>query len=95
MFGELHVERQAAEILAINALGFLASDAERLGRFLAISGIGPESLRAGASDPQFLAGVVDYLLADESLLFMFAESQGIGVDEPQKARRALPGAMEH
>ncbi len=89
------MERQAAEILAINALGFLASDSERLGGFLATSGIGPESLREGASDPQFLAGVVDYLLADESLLFLFAESQGIGVDEPQKARRALPGAMEH
>ncbi len=89
------MERQAAEILALNALGFLASDPERLGSFLAVSGIGPEALRDSAGNPQLLAGVMDYLLADESLLFMFAESQGIGVDEPLKARRALPGAVEH
>lgn len=89
------MEKQAAEILAINALGFLASDSERLGRFLAVSGIGPDALRDGASSPQFLAGVMDYLLADESLLFLFTESQGIRADEPQKARRALPGAVEH
>lgn len=89
------MERQAAEILALNALGFLASDPERLGGFLAVSGIGPDALRDSAGNPQLLAGVMDYLLADESLLFMFAESQGIGVDEPLKARRALPGAVEH
>ena len=88
------MEQKSAEILAINALGFLASEPERLGRFLAISGVGPESLRQNATDPQFLAGVVDYLLSDESLLFLFAESQGIGVEEAQKARRALPGAQE-
>lgn len=88
------MEQKAAEILAINALSFLASEPERLGRFLAISGIGPDTLRKGAADPHFLAGVVDYLLSDETLLFLFAESQGIGVDEPQKARAALPGAME-
>lgn len=89
------MDRQAAEILAINALGFLASDSERLGRFLAVSGIGPAALKDSAANPHLLAGVMDYLLADESLLFLFTESQGLGADEPQKARRALPGAVEH
>ena len=88
------MEQKSAEILAINALGFLAAEPDRLGRFLAISGVGPDALRQSASDPQFLAGVLDYLLGDESLLFLFAESQGIGVEEAQKARRALPGAQD-
>ena len=88
------MEQKSAEILAINALGFLASEPERLGRFLALSGIGPEALKQNAANPEFLAGVVDYVLADESLLFLFAESQGIRVEEAQKARRALPGALD-
>ena len=35
-------EPEAAEALAIQALAFIAGDAERLGRFLAVTGIGPE-----------------------------------------------------
>ena len=33
--------QEAAEELAIQALTFIAGDSERLGRFLAITGIGP------------------------------------------------------
>jgi len=43
----------AAEHLAIAALGFIAGEPERLGRFLAITGIGPDSIRAAAREPQF------------------------------------------
>ena len=34
-------ERVAAEALAVAALAFIAAEPERLGRFLAMSGIGP------------------------------------------------------
>ncbi len=47
---------------------FLATDPERLGRFLAITGIGPEAIRTAAADPQFLAGVLDHVVSDEPLL---------------------------
>ena len=90
------MNREAAEILALGALGFLAEDAERLGRFLALSGLGPKDLSARAQDPAFLGGVLDHLLSDESLLSLFTESQGIEADVPAKARRQLPGApVEH
>ena len=52
----VHNPREVAEIVAIQALSFVASEPERLGLFLAESGIGPESLRAAAADPRFLAG---------------------------------------
>src|SRR5262249_36350748 len=55
-------ERQAgAGGLAVAALGFIAAEPERLGRFLALSGIGPDSIRAAAREPQFLAGVLDHI----------------------------------
>ncbi|HRK25590.1 MAG TPA: DUF3572 family protein, partial [Beijerinckiaceae bacterium] len=59
------------EALAIDALGFIAGDAERLGRFLALTGLGPGTLRAAAADPAFLIRVLDYLAEDESALIAF------------------------
>ncbi|MGB6255385.1 MAG: DUF3572 family protein, partial [Bradyrhizobium sp.] len=41
--------REVAEIVAIQALSFVAGDPERLGVFLAESGIGPETLRSAAA----------------------------------------------
>jgi len=56
--------REAAEALAIQALNFLATEPERLGRFLALSGLGPESIRAAAAESGFLANVLAHLGED-------------------------------
>ena len=53
----LPMTREAAEGLAIQALTFIAGDGERLGRFLAVTGIGPAEIRAATREPGFLAGV--------------------------------------
>jgi hypothetical protein len=82
----------AAEALALRALAFLAGDPERLGRFLALSGIGPAELRERASDPLLLGGVLDHLLGDERLLLAFAEAMDVAPDAAARARRLLPGA---
>jgi len=84
------VERQeAAAELAIAALTFLAGDAERLGRFLALTGIAPASLRAAAREPGFLLGVLDHVAADEDLLLAFANESGIDPQDVLRARDAL------
>jgi hypothetical protein len=83
--------RTAAENLAVLALGFIAEEPERLGRFLALSGIGPDSVRAAAREPQFLAGVLDHLAADEPLLLAFAEANDIDPETVMRARDALAG----
>ena len=66
-------EGEAAQALALRALAFLAEDPERLGRFLALSGMGPAELRTRASDPALLGGVLDHLLSDERLLLAFLD----------------------
>lgn len=81
--------RQVAEIVAIQALSFVAGDMTLLGRFLAETGIGPETLRASASDPQFLAGVLDFVLRDESTVAAFAASAGLEPRTVSAAREAL------
>ena len=83
--------RDRAETLAIAALSFLAEDPERLGVFLALSGIGPESLRTAAGEPHFLAGVLDHVASNEKLLLDFAEHQGIDPFDVTRARQSLGG----
>src|SRR5262245_45406948 len=84
-----HGEREQAEVLAIAALSFLASEPERLGVFLAVSGIGPESVRAAAREPHFLAGVLDHVASDEQLLVAFATHAGIDPVDVGRAQMAL------
>lgn len=83
---------EESEILAINALGFLAADGERLQRFMDLSGLDVAAIRAGAASPAFLGGILDHLLADESLLLVFAEEQHIRPERIAELRRKLPGA---
>ena len=85
------IDREAAEGLAVQALGYLAAEPERLGRFLALSGLGPETLRAAAGDPRFLAGVLEYVAGDEPLLVAFAAQAGVAPQAVERARALLSG----
>ncbi len=79
----------AATELAIAAVTFLAGETERLERFLALTGLGPQSLRAAAREPGFLLGVLDHVASDETLLLAFANENGIDPQDVERARAAL------
>jgi hypothetical protein len=64
--------REVAEIVAVQALSFIAGDPERLGLFLAETGIGPDTLRSAASDPKFLGSVLDFVMRDDATVKAFA-----------------------
>jgi len=66
--------REAAEIVAIQALNFIAGDPERLGLFLAETGIGPDTLLKSAADPRFLASVLDFVLRNDATVAAFAKA---------------------
>lgn len=83
--------RPDAEAIAIAALGFLASDPERLGRFLSLTGLGPETLRAAAAEPRFLADVLAHLAEDESSLLAFAANAGYAPEAVARAAVQLAG----
>jgi hypothetical protein len=80
-----------AEIIALQALAFLAEDAQRLGSFLALTGLGPDELRAQAREPHLLAAVLDHLLRDENQLLVFAATCGIAPELIGQAHAALDG----
>jgi hypothetical protein len=84
--------RDAALELAITALGFIAGAPEELSRFLALTGIAPDAVRAAAAEPGFLGGVLAYIAGNERTLLAFAAQAGIAPEEVEKARIVLAGA---
>jgi hypothetical protein len=83
--------QEAAEGLAIQALTFIAGNGERLGSFLAATGIGPAEIRKAGAEPGFLAGVLDYLASDDRLTAEFAAETGLDPADIGRARVALGG----
>ena len=86
--------REVAEIVAVQALTFIAADAERLGLFLAESGIGPETLRSAASDPHFLGSVLDFVMRDDATVKAFAAASELHPTNIAAARQALSDPAE-
>ena len=81
--------REVAEIVAVQALGFLAADPALLGAFLAETGIGPETLRKSAANPQFLISVLDFVLRDDATVQAFANASQLHPTNVAAAREAL------
>ncbi len=82
---------EAAEGLAIQALSYLAGEPDRLGRFLTVTGIGPDQIRTAAGEPGFLAGVLAYIASDETLAAEFTADAGCGAADITRAHIALGG----
>jgi len=83
--------RDAAQQLGIRAIEYLAGEPERLGRFLALSGLTPQTIRAAARDPRFFAGVLDHIMGDDRLLTAFAAEVQVPPEEVARAHALLAG----
>ncbi|WP_182087041.1 DUF3572 domain-containing protein [Aureimonas sp. ME7] len=78
-----------ASTLAIDALSYIASDTVLFNRFLRLTGLELENLRQAAGEPAFLAGVLDFVIADERTLTDFAGHADIEPNQVLAARRAF------
>ncbi|MEO0730800.1 MAG: DUF3572 domain-containing protein [Pseudomonadota bacterium] len=88
------MRQEQAETLALQALGFLASDEDRLQRFMDMTGMTPDVLQARASESDTLVSVLDALLADETVLLMFAADRGFKPEDVARARVTLGGTYD-
>ena len=59
------MRQETAHVLAIRALGWLVSQETLIDGFLAHTGASQDDLRAQAGDPDFLCGVLDYVLLND------------------------------
>ena len=77
-----------AASLALRALGWILADQPRAQRFLDLTGLTPDRLRASLSEPATLAAVLDFLAAHEPDLTAAAEALEV---EPARLVAAREG----
>ena len=85
------MNQDAAETIALQALGFLASDPKSLESLMANSGFDPQSLSKTGIDPGILVGVLAFLLQDEDRTLAFCEAKDLQPFMPGRAWSALTG----
>lgn len=82
---------EEAEGIAIEALSFLATEPDRLLRFLDVTGLTPQTLRTAAASPGFLAAVIEHVAADPSLVETYAANSGREPTDIARAHAILSG----
>lgn len=89
----IQINPEQAEIIALQGLVFLAKDQDLFGHFIAGSGISPQELKKHFKDPDFLGGVLDSILANDTVLLDFCSETTLSPATLLLARRALPGGI--
>jgi len=82
-------ETPDAATIAIAALSHFATDPKTLNRFFALTGLDPDNLRTVAASPDFVAGVLDFVLQDDAVVLAVAQAQEIPPEAIAEARRRL------
>lgn len=78
-----------AEALALGALGWTLAEDGRASRFLALTGLTPETLRARLAEPALLAAVLRFLEGHEPDLLACADELDVAPLALVEARREL------
>ncbi|WP_374598736.1 DUF3572 family protein [Sphingosinicella sp.] len=81
--------REEAEVMALHALAWVASDERLGGRLLALTGLDAETLRAHAGSREVLGATLDFLAAHEADFIACAEAIGAEPARLAAARGAL------
>jgi hypothetical protein len=89
MLRDRTASRPDPHALALGALGWVLADGDRAERLLALTGLTPDALRGGLSDPAVLGAVLDYLCAHEPDLVAAAAAIGAEPQALVAAREAL------
>lgn len=76
-------------VLALQALAHVAGDDAMGPRFLELTGMDGAALKARAGQPETLAALLDYLMANEPDLLATAEAIGVQPDALAAAARRL------
>lgn len=78
-----------AQVIALQALGWVMADETRAHRFLALTGLDASQLRASAGSTAVLSGVIGFLAAHEPDLVACAEA----LDMPPGVLAGIDGVL--
>lgn len=85
------MKRETAQTLAIEALGWLASNDEIGPLFMGSTGTSAADMAARADDPDYQLSVLEFLTMDDGWIQAFCDAQGHPYDAPMTARLVLAG----
>jgi hypothetical protein len=77
------------QALALSALAWTLSDDDRASRFLALTGLTPDSVRGALEEPDFLAATLRFLESHEPDLVACADALGVAPTQLVEARRMI------
>ncbi|MEH6359753.1 MAG: DUF3572 domain-containing protein [Amylibacter sp.] len=83
--------KDQAELIAIQALGWLSEQDDLMMTFLGATGSGLDDVKERAGNAEFLASVMDFILMDDDWIKTFCDDHALPYDAPQHIRMALPG----
>lgn len=86
--------KEEAEEIGVEALGFLVSDPDRLERFLALTGLTPDTIRDASRSPHFLAAVLDHVASEDELLLACARAIDIRPERLAEAQRLVSPSFD-
>lgn len=84
-------DNEHAKTVALQALSHILSEKRLCETFLDTVGLSPADLHTRVEDKELLAGVLDFLLSDETALLEFCNATGLAPTDPAHARAHLPG----
>ncbi len=87
------IRQETAETVALKALTWMLEQDEIMQLFLAETGASMSDLTAVASEPQFLASVLDFLMLDDMTVIAACDAIGLPHDGLMQARASLPGGV--
>ncbi len=85
------MKENEASIIALQALAFIAEDAEVAGKFLAEAGMDTQDIKKRMHEPEVQGGVLDMILSDDRLILGFCNVHDYSPEVIVEARKALPG----
>ncbi len=88
------MSQESAETIGLQALAWIAGHDELGPVFMGASGASEADLRSGATDPAFLASVLDFVMMDDAWVVQFCDTAGLEYVQPMQARQSLPGGGE-
>lgn len=86
--------RESAEVLALEALGWLVTNDDLRPVFQGASGASDDAIKNGAADPAFLGSVLDFILMDDAWVVACCDAIGKPYDSLFRARQMLPGGEQ-
>lgn len=83
-----------ASIIALQALAYIAADAQIASKFLSEAGMDTQGIKNRMHEPEVQGAVLDMILSDDHLVLGFCNAHDYIPEDIIKARKALPGGLQ-